>query len=474
MEWFRLRENLAKKILIVIRKWLWPSSIALAHLHLPKTLKEIIEFLLREKYLIALEEKQAFNTKQPFYYVGFVANLNREATSGHFLPSPLFSHATELKCEQAFSRALGEFVERYSFLVYSELGLKKHSIQQLKKGKKNFVNPQKVVTLNASFVKDRTEFLWAEAVNFCSGNKVLLPGQMIFWNYNIDHKRWSEPLLRERNSCGLASGFSYEVAVRNALYELIQRDAFFVFWYNHLSPEYVEIDSTLTRAKLRELIDWCSSQSIKVDFFNITADIPVPSFLCVLQGSDNEKPILSLGMGSGFDTEANLEAALIEAIGLFRWTIEAYQRGERIVSFDTLSREPDWQQKFAGADRILTWSRKDMWPHLSFLLSGKKKKLSEIIKGSRTFSDIHSELQLVKDVLSKLGPDYEPLVYASNHPLAKQLSSNAVRVFVPALVPMFMEESGSVIHKHPRIKDVPEKIGFKARKEVYPYPHPFP
>lgn len=477
MEWFQVRDSWLRKSLqsISLPFGLPQRSSAVEEppWPLPGHLRKVREFLLREAYVLAIEEKRVLRQKDGFYYVALVINPNREPTTGLFVKHPIFAHATDVSYELAFSRAVGEFVERYAFLIYQERSLLRRSIGDLRVSGETFLDPLAIERrLVLGPLEEETDFLWIFGKNLCTSKPTLLPAQLVFWNYDIEHDNWEEPLLRERNSCGLASGFNLQVAIRNALYELIQRDAFFVHWFSKTAPIRIEIDINIDSERFQSLYRWCRDHSIECYFMEVTADIPIPSFLCVLRSCEGNFPVLSLGLGTGFGIVESIESALVEAIGLYRWTLSAQETGMSAQNFEETSMAPGWQALFTAKDRALMWSRPDMYPHLSFLMAGPRKKLSEMIRSPLIFNDLDSEIQSLLVSLSALGSTYEPIVYVASDSLSQRLSSSAVRVLVPALVPMYMEETGAV---SPRQRIVAfKKTSLPPDYSPYPYPHPFP
>jgi ribosomal protein S12 methylthiotransferase accessory factor len=471
MEWFQVREGLSQQLVRTARDVLGQSirtNIPAPPWPLSPALTRVRDFLLREAYVLDIEERIVPNG---LYYVALVANVNREATSGLFTAYPVFAHATDVSYEQAFSRAVGEFVERYSFLIYDETNLARCASLDWKTRGRVALDPVTFAWREAvGMFPPSTDFLWTEAVNLCTGAEVMVPAQLVFWNYDIEHRTWSEPLLRERNSCGLASGYTREVAIRSALYELIQRDAFFTHWFTRTSPRRIELDEEMSE-RFSKLVEWCRGRSITMYFMEVTADVEMPTVLCMLRSGADEE-VLALGFGTSFDVHEALESALTEAVGLYRWTHTAQASGMQSESYAVRITDPHWKDRFSAKDRALMWSRPDMFEHMSFLVEGNPQRLSEMAtKRGRVFASLSEELAYVGNLLAAHGSAYEPLVYTAHHRLPLSLSSVAVRVFVPALMPMYMEENGAVSPR-PRLEKVCGPL--PADFEHNPYPHPFP
>jgi len=72
-----------------------------------------------------------------------------------------------------------------------------------------------------------------------------------------------------------------------------------------------------------------------------------------------------------------------------------------------------------------------------------------------------------------LGQGYEISCYQAEHQTLKDLGYFSVKVVVPALVTLYLNEPYAVLGAK-RLKEVPWKLGFKPVKKWNPWPHPFP
>ena len=448
-----------------------PSADNLVRPLLTHALQQVLDLLVAKKYATAIIRRPQHEALPDTERVGIAWNPYRESSDGSRTDKIIFAQSASDRFDEAFSRAVGEFVERYPFTIYRERKLISGTVHDIRSSGVPHVDPTTIAMRTGVSVSSDTRFLWEKGINMCTGATTLLLAQMVYWNYQLEHRGWTEPLLRERNTCGLASGYSKTVAFRNALYETLQRDAFLITWLSRIPPKRIHLDVPLFNDHLRSRLSECAVRGLECVFYELTTDLPVPTVLCVMQSESADRNSLSLGLGTGFEIEANIHAALSEALALHHWVFDEQCAGNSTPHFHEVRAREGWEYKFGPRERLLLWSRKDMREHMAFISSGLVVPLSQI--KHRKFSSIEAEVAYVVAALKAKGAAYEPIAVFSNHPILKMLGSFAVRVVVPALVPMYLEESGAVWGSE-RLREVPKLLGCEPPATLNPYPQPFP
>lgn len=370
--------------------------------------------------------------------------------------------------EEAMSKAFGETLERHFLTRYKRSSLKRASYAQMQTARKRMLD---IHTLNgflpwqkAAFpildTSDASPLYWIEGERLSDGSRTWLPAQLVFWNYL--HK--DEKMLARVTTSGCAGHFSREEAILSALFELIQRDGFLVYWLNGLAPDRLDPSSS-TDPDVRHMLTYLERYRMEPVFLNTTSDIGVPSITSVLIDRHSpDGPVISVGGGTGFDPAKALVQAAIEAI-LVNSYVTARDRF-------TLPKEyrPFLDENIARKERLTMWRGDEMLDTLSFFLSGTTVPLSDTFPETDP-SDPRDQLQRVTSALTRL--DYEIYLYEVKDPVLSTLGFHVVRAIVPQLVPLYLREYAAPLGA-PRLRSVPQKLRRAASAEPTPWPHPFP
>lgn len=156
-------------------------------------------------------------------------------------------------------------------------------------------------------------FLWIEGRDLAGGGAVWLPFETVHANYALPEPPHSAAFAATTN--GLASGNSYEEALLHGLMEVIERDAV-TLW--KLGPDAwgdasaVRLD-TVDDPACRWLIDRYALAGIDLAVFEVTSDLGIPAFLCLIDDPTGQTGAAELGCGAHPAPEVALSRALSEA-----------------------------------------------------------------------------------------------------------------------------------------------------------------
>jgi ribosomal protein S12 methylthiotransferase accessory factor len=395
------------------------------------------------------------------------------------LPKSGYTHGDSYDLEESISKVIGELLERFPLLIYREKDFIRSSVGDFeKKGKilldikrlAGFSEEQKTRTRIFQY-NEENDFLWAEGRSLFSGRSVLMPAQLIYWNYITKHKNWQEPTLREVNTNGAAGHYTLAEAILSGLYELIQRDGFLIYWLNNQAPPRIDL-STIEYEPLKKLLQECERWNLEVHFFNVTSELNVPSCICAVFDHSGIGTKLSMGGGCGLVWEKMLFRSLIEATGVYHFRRKRTESGEKIFSLKS-DYEPFFDRSIGQFERLALWSDEKIFPHFQFFMRGEEQSVKELGKKSIKFSSAEKELEYLTEKFRLLGKDYEIFYYQASHEVLKDLGYYSVKVIVPALIPLYLREIYAPLGAG-RLKEVPEKLGFKPSEKWNPWPHPFP
>jgi ribosomal protein S12 methylthiotransferase accessory factor len=450
----------------------------------PANWASIINYLKKEGLIKGFYFEAMFNDDPQYFRTFIDTPFNPKVfnSDGRRSSFNVFNHGDSLDAEEAIAKCIGEFLERFPLLLYKEKDFLRSSMNDLdKKGRifldinklAGYSDEQKLANNKRQFNPD-SHFFWLGAKSLFRQEEVLTPAQLIFWNYNIDHQGWQEPVLTESNTNGAGGHYNLTQAILAGIYELIQRDGFLIYWLNHQPPPKISTD-TIKYQPLRTLLEDCWRLGFEVNFFDTTSDIGIPSCVgCIVDESDIG-PRFSLGGGCGADWDKALMRSLMEALSVRHWLRVRQPDPEKnsvTLSLDNGYKPfSDWS--FNQAKRMTLWSGKKMLKNFEFFRNGRIVSLAELKKNSHQFAKPEEELNHLIKTFRNLGEDYEILYYQAKHKALNDLNYVSVRVVIPPLLQLYLYEPNAPLGAR-RIKEVPEKLGFKAAKTLNPLPHPFP
>lgn len=380
-----------------------------------------------------------------------------------------------LNREEAMSKAIGETLERFFLSAYkrdsfhaasyAELARRDHVLDIFQF---DFFRSWQKKRFPAFAFDENSVFHWVEGRELQSGNPIFLPAQIVYWSYHHSPRGLPrERIIFTQTTSGSAGHFTKDEATLAALLEAIQRDAFLIYWLNTLTPKVIDT-KTVENAAIANLIERLRQHNLEPIFLNTTSDFGIPTATCVVvDTSEPQNPIYSIGSSAGFTLEDTLISSLIEAFAV-----------QHLVSLQDPYALPEKYEPFASAqisrsERLRTWQGSVMAERIQFLLSGEKQSAEEFIGDAARLDTVQKRLGYIVDECEKRGNGYEIYTYEVQHPVLSSLGYHVMRAIVPQLIPLYLVEYAATLNAQ-RLKNVPEKIGYTAAKELNPWPHPFP
>lgn len=484
---FRFREpssflkNLAKKVTAELMDLAEPDAF-----FIPKNLfspvparwQPIFDELYRQKITTSPEAvlEEPFNDEPKLFLAHLLPYFEQADTDGH-QPLQVYSRGASLFFEEALSKAIGELLERYALSRYKNRALIKASPGSLKKKSIPHLDPAGLAAFSEKQLtafpsrqwNESSSFFWVEGRELGTAYPVLLPAQLVFWNY-CTHTDGEEPYLWQPLTNGAAGHFSPEEALISGIYELVQRDAFLIHWLNRLAPPRVDI-STAQNQKIRALYRLCRRYRLEVIVLNTTTDIPLPSFVAAIMDQTGQGPALAMGGGCDLDPEKAIIQSVTEALGVRHWLRRRGKAGTKEAAFPLSPSYQPFKEEIGQEGRLLLWGRREMLPYFAFFLEGQTQPLSAI--PMRTFSAPPKELECLQKIIGSLGPEYRIYFYKAQHTVLDALGYCALRVIIPPLLPLYLNENAATLGAG-RLKTALAKLGKKPAASLNPLPHPFP
>lgn len=152
---------------------------------------------------------------------------------------------------------------------------------------------------------------WVKAKNVYSKEEVLLPRQFI--EYFDENSEFSKERVYFNTSSGSSLGSTVEEAILFGLFELIERDAFLVYWHGRLKPRMVEL-SSITDNDIQRLLGIINLEGYEIRIFDITTEIGIPVFWTHITGTKEYHFSTFTAAGSHLNFRDALKASLVECI----------------------------------------------------------------------------------------------------------------------------------------------------------------
>jgi ribosomal protein S12 methylthiotransferase accessory factor len=189
--------------------------------------------------------------------------------------------------------------------------------------------------------------LWVEGRGLSTGTPVWLPLELVGADFTDPPPAGSGCFAATTN--GLASGNSLTEAIAHGLYEVIERDALSL-WRLKGGPALAatRIDpASLTGEAVASVMERFDRAGMDVGIWDVTSDIGVPVFQCVIAGRE-----AGLGDGDLFDAELGSGCHPDPEVALLRALTEAAQARTTFIAGSRDDFAPDaWKQDSRSSRR---------------------------------------------------------------------------------------------------------------------------
>lgn len=359
----------------------------------------------------------------------------------------------------ALTKASGELAER---LLWRELGKQftkqfvRSSVRALEKralpidGIAGFSRKQRSLDRNLSFDLDSV-FSWVEGRTLSRGTRVMVPLQLVA-GAHPNHVATHEPLLRIPNSNGLASHTSIEVAQYHGLLEVIERDAFMIAFHNMISAPRIRHSSLSNPASVALLRD-LDRYGLACTLLLLPTDMPTTVVCALLHDTSGVGPALAVGAKAHHNPETAVHGALVESLGV--WSLAHARKTHQEETADY-----PWNM----FQRLAFWGKKEHQGKIAWMWSGDEVNIPS---GKDNATDARS----LASAAEVLGCTVAWVRLST--PALERIGYFCAQVVSPEMQPINLD-SHPLYLGGTRLKSVPEKLGFPARSEPPPYPHPFP
>ena len=142
---------------------------------------------------------------------------------------------------------------------------------------------------------------WSPAWSLCDQRFRYLPTGLLYFFYHDAHT----------DSNGCAAGNTLEEAIVQGFLELIERDAYAIWWYNQLRRAELDLDE-FDDSYVRDLKKQFANAGRKMWVLDVTSDLGVPAYVAIMHWTKNGHENIEFGSGAHFDPRIALLRALTE------------------------------------------------------------------------------------------------------------------------------------------------------------------
>ena len=148
------------------------------------------------------------------------------------------------------------------------------------------------------------EIEWSPVWSLRDKHFKYLPTSLLYFFYR-------GPAAYAADSNGCAAGNTLEEAIVQGFLELVERDAYAIWWYNRLQRAEVNL-GRFDDSYVRDLQNQLAETGHRLWVLDVTSDLGIPSYVAVTHWMDNGQENIEFGSGAHFDARIALLRALTE------------------------------------------------------------------------------------------------------------------------------------------------------------------
>ncbi len=230
--------------------------------------------------------------------------------------------------EQSEVSALCEAVERYSFAFHGdEIRFQKCMNNFLAEGEEAAIHPNDVQLFSevqfdqAKQINERghpfnvvpprfrpeRQMDWSPVWSFTQNRHRYMPTAMLYGM--TPQERGTAGLWADSNGC--ASGNTLEEAILQGFLELVERDAFAIWWYNRLHRAAVDLTS-FGDVYLASAVKYYQKYQRDMWVLDVTSDLGIPVFVAISRRNNHNTEDIIFGAGAHIDPKIAVLRAVCE------------------------------------------------------------------------------------------------------------------------------------------------------------------
>jgi ribosomal protein S12 methylthiotransferase accessory factor len=222
--------------------------------------------------------------------------------------------------EQGEASALMEAIERYSGIFQGDEIRASRRFTDFAAG--DAIDPNDVMLFSDAQFRDQgaapemvqlqmaapfdraTEMEWSPMWSLRDGKFRYLPTGLLYFFH-----RGPDQINADSNGC--AAGNTLEEAIVQGFLELVERDAYAIWWYNRLRRPGVELDQ-FEDSYVSDLRAQLAEVGRRLWVLDVTHDLGIPAFVAISHWTQYSQENIEFGSGAHFDSRIALTRALTE------------------------------------------------------------------------------------------------------------------------------------------------------------------
>lgn len=194
---------------------------------------------------------------------------------------------------------------------------------------------------------------WTPVRSLVDNAKRYVPTAYCYYDYALpdDH------VFCGADSNGCAAGSSLEDAILQGFFELVERDAVAIWWYNRVQRPAVDLH-TLSNPYVEQVGRYFEALEREFWLLDLTTDLEIPTFAAVSRRLNHDTEDVILGFGAHFDPQI----AALRAITEMNQTLPAVLRDAQGNYQSQASWEIDWWQTATLANQPYLAPAADLRP----------------------------------------------------------------------------------------------------------------
>ncbi len=429
-----------------------------------KEIKNLLKFVSKNRN-IPIEKiyREISYNDEPKVY-SFTAELRNTAKITDGFSADKFAGGCSFSKEKALLKTLGEALERYNLSIYKEENLVWNNYNNLKKEK---IDPQTFMFFSKNDFRTKPKFKlytnknnklnWIKGFSLTKKKEVFIPAQLVFVPYRFKQK---ESVIRFPITTGAACYNSLNEAILRGLLEVIERDAFMIYYLNKISPNIIDIENCNDET-FKKIAFSIKKYNLELYVLDISTDVPVYSILTIVIDRTGLGPAISLGMKSSLDLKEAIIGAIEELFHSRFWIRDIMSKKE-LKEYKKI-----WKRKHYISnlrDRGILWAKPKMIDKINFFFEGRKVLIENLIP---------RKIQNLNSLLGWFRKQNIEVVYVDvTIPSIKKEKFNIVKVLVSYFQPLYLDEKFPYWQGE-RLKNIPRKLGFNVSGKLNRFPHPF-
>ena len=145
---------------------------------------------------------------------------------------------------------------------------------------------------------------WSPVWSLRDGRFKYIPTSLLYFFY-------SGPAAFQADSNGCAAGNTLAEAIVQGFLELVERDAYAIWWYNRSQRAELDLDQ-FDDSYVRDLRAQLAASGRKLWVLDVTSDLGIPTYVAILHWIQNGQENIEFGSGAHFDARIALLRTLTE------------------------------------------------------------------------------------------------------------------------------------------------------------------